>query len=704
MAIDLQTLMLVAPIAGAISLILAAVFARSISGQSAGNEKMRSISSAIHEGAMAYLNRQNKTIAMFAIVILAIFLIIGATVDKSWFGIGISFVVGAVFSALAGFIGMKVTTSSNSRTAEAARKGLNAALMVSFRAGMVMGLAVVGLALLGVSSLIYLFDYTIKSGMFASADSTTTILQLLTGMGFGASLVAMFARVGGGIYTKGADVGADLVGKVEAGIPEDDPRNPAVIADNVGDNVGDCAGMGADLFESYIVTIIGAMILGNIVYGLPGVILPLVIGGAAVFAALIGSLFVRTKENGDALVALNNGIIATALISAVIFYFVTQQIIPDTAKSMGIFLASLVGLAVAILIVYVTDYFTSTKHRPVRSIAEAAQTGAGTNVIQGLAVGLESTAPIAIIIVIGILAAFYSAGIYGIAIAAMALLSLTVIIVAVDTFGPVSDNAGGIAEMSGLPPEVRKITDKLDAVGNTTKATTKGFAICSAGLAALALLLAFAQEVNTQAVLQGVAGLPTIGGTIVINILDPKILAGMLIGGALPFFFSAFTMRAVGNAAKGIVEEVRRQFKEKKGIMAGTEKPDYAKCVDICASAGIRELIVPGIIVVVLPLLVGFVLGVGALGGFLAGALITAQFMAIFMSNSGGAWDNAKKYIEVGNLGGKGSVAHKAAVVGDTVGDPLKDTSGPALNPMIKILNTISILFVALIVKFALKI
>ena len=529
-----------------------------------------------------------------------------------------------------------------------------------------------------------------------------SLLQMLTGMGFGASLIAMFARVGGGIYTKGADVGADLVGKIEAGIPEDDPRNPAVIADNVGDNVGDCAGMGADLFESYVVTIIGTVLLGYILKGTVGVVFPFVIAGGAVAASIIGMFAVKTKEGGNPLTALNNGILVTALISAVLFYFITGQLFP-AGEAFGIFASSVIGLVVAVAIMYITDYFTSTLHKPVQEIAEAAKTGAGTNIIAGLAVGLESTAPFILVIALGILLSYALGGIYGVTVAAMSLLSLTAIIIAVDTFGPVSDNAGGIAEMAGLDESVRKITDKLDAVGNTTKATTKGFAIASAGLAALALMLAFANEVNVAAKAAGLEGFAMDkAGLPVISILRPDVLIGLFIGGVLPFIFSAYSMKAVGKAAGSIIEEVRRQFREMPGIMTGTQKPDYARCVDISTQAALRELAVPGMIAVGTPLIIGFALGVYGVVGLLAGSLVSAQALAVFMSNAGGAWDNGKKLIE--QSGKKGSDQHKAAVVGDTVGDPLKDTSGPALNPMIKILNTIAILFVALFVKYALKI
>jgi len=702
-AIALQNLIYIAPAAGIISIAVSLYLFFALKKLPAGNEKMQEIASAIKEGAMAYLNRQNKTIALFAGIIIAVFAILGIFVDKLWLAITLSFAVGAICSAIAGYIGMSVTTLANVRTAEAARKGLQHSLDAAFKAGAVMGFAVVGLGLIGISVLYFGFGWLISIGVFAAgADKMASLLQMLTGMGFGASLIAMFARVGGGIYTKGADVGADLVGKVESGIPEDDPRNPAVIADNVGDNVGDCAGMGADLFESYVVTIIGTLLLGYILKGAAGVVFPFVIAGGAVAASILGMFAVKTKEDGNPLTALNNGILVTALISAVLFYFITGQLFP-VGEAFGIFASSAIGLVVAVAIMYITDYFTSTQHRPVQDIAEAAKTGAGTNIIAGLAVGLESTAPFILVIALGILLSYALGGIYGVTVAAMSLLSLTAIIVAVDTFGPVSDNAGGIAEMAGLDEGVRKITDKLDAVGNTTKATTKGFAIASAGLAALALMLAFANEVNVAATAAGLEGFAIDkAGLPVISILKPDVLIGLFIGGVLPFIFSAYSMKAVGKAAGSIIEEVRRQFREMPGIMLGTQKPDYARCVDISTQVALRELAVPGMIAVGTPLIIGFVLGVDGVIGLLAGSLVSAQALAVFMSNAGGAWDNGKKLIE--QSGRKGSDQHKAAVVGDTVGDPLKDTSGPALNPMIKILNTIAILFVALFVKYALNV
>ncbi len=696
---NVLVLQLVSLLAGLFSLGSAAYLYMKITKSARGNQKMNEIADAIRVGAMAYLKRQTGTVAKFAAVLFVIFVAVGyVTGQPVWYGIAVAFIVGATASALAGYIGMDITTHANVRTAQAATKGLNSALSMSFTAGVVMGLSVVGLGLTAITLLWIVFGYFLVAG----AEAQSMLLQMITGMAFGASLIAMFARVGGGIFTKAADVGADLVGKVEAGIPEDDPRNPAVIADNVGDNVGDCAGMGADLFESYVVTIIATMILGSITFGMAGIMFPLLIAAVAILTSIVGTYFVKTKENGNPMEALSKGIYATAILSALVFYGVANLLIPQSG-AMGVFLASLVGLAVAVSIVWMTDYYTSTEKKPVQDIAKSSLTGAGTNVITGVAVGLQSTAPFAIIIVVAILLAYTFAGIFGVAVAVMAMLSLTGIIVAVDTFGPVADNAGGIAEMAGLEGKVRIVTDKLDAVGNTTKATTKGFAIASAGLAALALLLAFAQEVNAAALKLGMAGLEmTKAGIPVINVMEPSVLIGLLIGGAIPFLFSSYAIMAVGKAAGEIISEVRRQFKHIKGIMEGKAKPDYAACVDISTKAALNELMTPGIIAVASPIIVGFLFGPAAVGGLLIGALVTGQFMAVFMSNAGGAWDNAKKYIEQGHHGGKKTPAHAAAIVGDTVGDPFKDTAGPALNPLIKILNTVSILFVGLFVKFAL--
>lgn len=659
-------LLLLAPISAVLALAFAAYLAFGILRLESGNKKMQEISTAIREGATAYLIRQYKTVSVFAVItFVALYYFINAPT-------AIGFIVGAFFSALAGFIGMNISVRANVRTAAAASKGLPTALTTAFKGGAVTGMAVVGLGLLGVSLFYNIYQDP----------------KLIIGFGFGASLISLFARVGGGIFTKAADVGADLVGKVEAGIPEDDPRNPAVIADNVGDNVGDCAGMGADLFETYAVTVIAAMLLGTIAGGANFVIYPMILGAVAIIASILGTFFVRMSENGTIMGALYKGVIAAGVFSAIGFYYVTMNLGID----IKLFYAGLVGLGITLAINLITDYYTSTKHYPVYSIAEASQTGPGTNIITGLAVGLQSTFFPTLVISAGIIIAYNLAGIYGIAIAAVAMLSTTGIIVAVDSFGPITDNAGGIAEMSGLDPEVRKVTDALDAVGNTTKAVTKGYAIGSAGLAALALFAAFTEEVK----LAGIQGFT-------LNLFEPAVLVGLFLGGMLPFLFSSLCMRAVGTAAFEIVNEVRRQFREIKGIMEGTAKPDYAKCVDIVTVAAQRELMLPGFIAVASPLVVGFVLGPKALGGLLIGVIVTGLLLAIQMTNGGAAWDNAKKYIEAGKFGGKKSDAHKAAVVGDTVGDPFKDTAGPALNALIKVMNTIALIFTALMVTHGLR-
>jgi K(+)-stimulated pyrophosphate-energized sodium pump len=676
---------ILAPVAGAIALVFAGFLAWSVLKENAGTERMREISGAVQEGAMAYLNRQYTTIAIFAVVLAVI---LGLFIDpKPWVAVG--FLIGAILSAAAGYIGMNISVRSNVRTAEAARTGMDKALSVAFRGGSVTGFAVVGLGLLGISGLYLLIVNVISPG---SID-----LRPLIGLGFGASLISLFARVGGGIYTKAADVGADLVGKVEAGIPEDDPRNPAVIADNVGDNVGDCAGMGADLFETYIVTALAAMLLGNIPsvrdalatsLGLSAaatanlVVFPLLLGSMAIFASIIAVFFVRLgKDKLKIMWALYKGVIVAAVASAILFYVATYLLMDGNMK---LFLSSLVGLGVMAAMVIITEYYTATNYRPVREVAKASQTGAGTNIITGIAMGLEATALPVLVIVIGIFLAYQFAGVYGIAIAAVAMLSVTGIIVAVDSYGPITDNAGGIAEMAELPPDVRKITDALDAVGNTTKAVTKGYAIGSAALAALALFAAFKADIPG-------------GETLDLSIDQPIVLIGLFIGGALPFLFSAFCMQAVGKAAFGIVSEVRRQFKEIPGIMEGKAKPEYGKCVDIVTTAALKEMAVPGILAVTAPLIVGFILGPAALSGLLLGVIVTGLLLAIHMTSGGAAWDNAKKFIESGNYGGKKSDAHKAAVVGDTVGDPYKDTAGPALNALIKVMNTISLIFIGLI-------
>jgi len=658
-------------VAGLLALGFAGFLASWIMKQPKGNKEMQEIALAIQQGSAAYLKRQYGVVSMFAIVIAAIiYFAIGA---ETAFG----FVLGAFLSALAGYVGMNISVRSNLRTAEAARKGMDHALKVAFRGGAVTGLIVAALGLIGVAGFYMLFGD----------------VRLTIGFAFGASLVSLFARVGGGIYTKAADVGADLVGKIEKGIPEDDPRNPAVIADNVGDNVGDCAGMGADLFETYAVTAIAAMLLGVLLFGGGAYVMyPLMIGAVALVASMVATFFVTLGKNKNIMGALYKGLFAASIMSAALFYWITA----DMGLGMNLFYASLVGLVITIVINISTDYWTSTKHGPVFSIAKASETGPGTNIITGLAVGLKSTWVPVILVSAGILAAYHFAGLYGISIAGMAMLSLTGIIVAIDSYGPITDNAGGIAEMANLPKKVRNITDALDAVGNTTKAVTKGFAICSAALAALALFASFTQEVQLAMATNGSAE------SFTLLISDPLVLVGLFIGGMIPFVFSAYCMSAVGKAAFAVVKEVRRQFKKMPGIMKWKVKPQYGKCVDIVTAAAQKELVVPGLIAVVSPVAVGLLLGPKALGGMLLGSIVTGFMLAIQMTTSGAAWDNAKKYIEKGNFGGKGSDAHKAAVVGDTVGDPSKDTAGPALNPLIKVLNVISILFVTLIVTYSL--
>lgn len=653
---DLSSLI---PTSGLIALLFAVYLVFFVIKKSKGTKKMQEVSNAIKTGAIAYMNRQYKTVAVVA-VILAVVLLYLINIPTA-----VGFVVGSFFSALAGYIGMNLSIRANVRAAEGAKKGLKEALSIAVRGGAVTGMSIVGLGILSVGLLYYIYGDP----------------KLIIGAGFGASLISLFARVGGGIYTKAADVGADLVGKIEKGIPEDDPRNPAVIADNVGDNVGDCAGMGADLFETYVVSMIAAMLLG-ISMGKDAILLPMLMGAAGIFASIIGVLSVRLGKNNNIWSALSKGVFTTSIIATILFYL----IIKNMFSTLNLFYASLAGLFLTVGIWYVTEYYTSKDKKPVKTIAKASQTGAATNIISGLAVGLESTAIPILLIVIAIFWAHHFAGVYGIAIATMAMLSATAMIITLDSYGPITDNAGGIAEMTGLSKGIRKITDKLDAVGNTTKAVTKGFAISSAALAALSLFAAFASE----------AGVSTL------SLLNSKVVIGLFIGGSLPFLFSAFLMGAVGRAAYSMVNEVRRQFRQIKGIMSGKAKPDYARCVDISTKAALREMIVPGILAVATPIAVGFVLGVEAVGGLLAGAIITGLLMALFLANAGAAWDNAKKYIEDGKLGGKGSQAHKAAVVGDTVGDPSKDTAGPALNALIKVLNTISIIFAVLFATYAL--